>query len=80
MTVASPGEIRRSVVMKKNTIISPKGEQVWVRCCDETRTLRYLITSNKLRDRYFLYKVNGEKLERIGKARSPSDFDRHIKL
>jgi len=27
-----------------------------------------------------LYKVNSEKLERIGKARSPSAFDRQIKL
>ncbi len=66
--------------MKNDTIICPKGEQAWVRCCDEAGVPRYLITSNKLRDHYFLYKVNGEKLERIGKARSPSAFDRQIKL
>lgn len=66
--------------MKNNTTICPKGEQAWVRCCDETGTLRYLITSNKLRDHYFLYKVNDENLERIGKARSPSAFDRQIEF
>ncbi len=66
--------------MKNDATICPKGEQAWVRCCDETGTLRYFITSNKLRDYYFLYKVNGEKLERIGKARFPSTFDRQIKL
>ncbi len=66
--------------MKNDTAICPKCEHAWVRCCDETGKTRYLITSNKLRDHYFLYKVNGEKLERIGKARSPSAFDRQIKL
>lgn len=66
--------------MKNDIAICPKGEQAWVRCCDETGTLRYLITSNKLRDYYFLYKVNDENLERIGKARSPSAFDCQITL
>jgi len=66
--------------MKNYVTTYPKGEQAWVRCCDETGTLRYLITSNKLRDHYFLYKVNDENLERIGKARSPSAFNRQIKF
>lgn len=61
-------------------ISAPKGEILWVQCCDEAGTPRYLITSTKTRDHYFLYKINGEKLERIGKARSPSAFDRLIKL
>lgn len=61
-------------------ISAPKGEISWVRYYDEAGVPQFLVTSNKTRDRYFLYKINGEKLERIGKARFPSAFDCQITL
>lgn len=61
-------------------ICIPKGETIWVQYFDEDGRLRYITTSSKIRDRYFLYKVSCDKLERVSKARTPISFDRHVKL
>lgn len=48
--------------------------------CDSDGTLRYVITSNQTRDRYFLYtKENGE-WRKTAKARSPSVFEGRVIL
>lgn len=53
----------------------PKGERVWVNyLVDEV--VKYIITSREMdRALYFLYKVDGEKFEKISKAENPMDFD-----
>ena len=58
----------------------PKNETLWV-----THTLngieKYVITSNKERSTYFLYKVNIDgTLNKICKGNAPTDFDKKIKL
>lgn len=58
----------------------PKDEIVWVRGCNSDGTLRYVITSNKTRDRYFLYGLERGKWEKIAKARSPIAFEGRVKL
>ena len=57
-----------------------KDEIVWVRGCNSDGTLRYVITSNKTRDRYFLYGLERGKWEKIAKARSPIAFEGRVKL
>jgi len=57
-----------------------KDEIVWVRGCNSDGTLRYVITSNKTRDRYFLYDLERGKWEKIAKARSPIAFEGRVKL
>lgn len=58
----------------------PKDEIVWVRGCDSNGTLRYIITSNKLRSHYFLYANENGDWKKIAKARSPSAFEGRVKL
>lgn len=57
-----------------------KGEIVWVRGCNSDGALRYVITSNKTRDRYFLYALEKGIWEKIAKARSPSVFEGRVIL
>ena len=59
---------------------APKGEIVWVRGCNSDGTLRYVITSNKMRDQYFLYTQNNGEWGKTAKARSPSAFEGRVKL
>lgn len=58
----------------------PKDEIVWVRGCDYNGTLRYVITSNKTRDRYFLYTQDNGEWRKTAKARSPSTFEGRVTL
>lgn len=53
----------------------PKGERVWVNYpVDEV--VKYIVTSREMdRVLYFLYKVEGDKLEKISKSDNPMDFD-----
>lgn len=67
-------------IAAKENPMCPRGEIPWVRHYDEAGTPRYLVTSDKRRERYFLYKVIGEKLERIAKAKTPVAFNSKIKL
>lgn len=57
-----------------------KDEIVWVRGCDYNGTLRYVITSNKTRDRYFLYTQDNGEWRKTAKARSPSTFEGRVTL
>lgn len=58
----------------------PKNEIVWVRGCDSGGTLRYVITSNKTRDRYFLYAQDNGEWRKTAKVRSPSAFEGRVTL
>ena len=57
-----------------------KDEIVWVRGCNSDGTLRYVITSNKTRDRYFLYAQDNGEWKKTAKARSPIAFEGRVKL
>lgn len=59
---------------------APKGEIVWVRGFDSNGAERYIITSNKLRDHYFLYVHEKDGWTRTAKARSPINFEGRVKL
>lgn len=48
----------------------PKGEILWETWWSSGKEA-YVITSNKTRDTYYLYKVNGDSLVRITKAKTP---------
>lgn len=52
----------------------PSGETLWVIYC-VGGIKRWVVTSKQARDYYFLYKVNGESLEKVGKARTPSELE-----
>lgn len=53
----------------------PKGEIVWVTSYDERGDI-YLLTSKKdSREWYYLYKVEQNKLSKLGKARNPVDLE-----
>lgn len=58
----------------------PREEIVWVRGCNSDGTLRYVITSNKTRDRYFLYTKESGDWKKTAKARSPIAFEGRVKL
>lgn len=46
--------------MTENPFQLPKGEIAWVRGCNSNGTLCYVIASNKTRDHYFLYVLEGD--------------------
>lgn len=51
-----------------------KTEQIWVkRITDKGET--YYITSKETRDFYFLYKMEGDKAVKVGKAKSPLELE-----
>ena len=56
----------------------PKGETVWVTYMSGGKPT-YIVTSTKVRDKYFLYKVSGESMSRIAKADNPDSFDKIVK-
>lgn len=56
----------------------PKHEIIWVQGYNEKGEINYVITSTKLRDRYFLYfNENGELRKKLS-ASSPVKFRRYI--
>lgn len=69
-----------TTAIKRNTFRIPKDEIAWVRGFDSEGTLCYIITSNKMRDKYFLYSHENEEWKRIAKARSPSSFEGRVKI
>lgn len=58
----------------------PKGEIAWVRGCDSDGSTRYVITSNQIRNQYFLYACENGEWKKIAKARSPIAFEGRVKL
>lgn len=54
----------------------PKKEIIWVRHYDKDHNLRYITTSNAVRDFYFLYELKDDKFIKLGKAKNPQDLER----
>lgn len=52
----------------------PKGEIVWTGYYDRDGNLRYVITSKEARDCYFLYEAKGDSLDKLGKAKEPTEL------
>lgn len=56
----------------------PKTERIWVKRITE-KGETYYITSKDTRDYYFLYKMDGDKAVKLGKAKSPLELEqKHI--
>ena len=56
-----------------------KGEKTWLRYTTEKGD-NYIITSKELdRSMYFLYKLNGNKYEKVGKNKDPTKLEEMIK-
>lgn len=51
----------------------PKTERIWVKRITE-KGETYYITSKDTRDYYFLYKMDGDKAVKLGKAKSPLEL------
>ena len=58
----------------------PKGEFLWTRYTKDDKT-NYIITTKTYfnREYYYLYKVNGKTLEKLGRAKSPVELEKLIK-
>ena len=52
----------------------PKTERIWVKRITE-KGETYYITSKDIRDYYFLYKMDGDKAVKLGKAKSPLELE-----
>lgn len=52
----------------------PKTERIWVKRITEKGDT-YYITSKDTRDYYFLYKMDGDKAVKLGKAKSPLELE-----
>lgn len=65
---------------RENPFTAPRDEIVWVRGYNSNGALRYVITSNKMRDRYFLYTQENNEWRKTAKARSPIAFEGRVKL
>lgn len=52
----------------------PKTERIWVKRITEKGDT-YYITSKDIRDYYFLYKMDGDKAVKLGKAKSPLELE-----
>lgn len=55
----------------------PKTERIWVKRITE-KGETYYITSKDTRDYYFLYKMDGDKAVKLGKAKSPLELEKNI--
>lgn len=52
----------------------PKGQILWLKWTDAKGNPKWIITSDPARIKYYLYSVNGEKVEKVKISDSPADF------
>lgn len=52
----------------------PKSEHIWTKIVMNVNNV-YYITSKNIGDYYFLYKLNGDKAVKLGKAKSPLELE-----
>ena len=57
----------------------PKGEIVWASYYGSDKELQYIVTSKPIRDCYFLYQVDEERLIKLGKAKTPLGLEKYVK-
>lgn len=51
-----------------------KSEHIWTKIVINTNNV-YYITSKNIGDYYFLYKLDGDKAVKLGKAKSPLELE-----
>jgi hypothetical protein len=59
----------------------PKNQTLWVSYYDSKGNPVKIITSDLLRSKYYLYKITGEKgekLEKVKTAESPAEFENEV--
>jgi hypothetical protein len=63
-------------IMKENmkNLKYPKGERVWESYYNESRELKFIITSKTIRDSYFLYELVDGEFKKLGKAKTPPEL------
>lgn len=52
----------------------PKGQILWLKRTDAKGNPKWIITSDPARIKYYLYSVNGEKVEKVKISDSPTEF------
>lgn len=52
----------------------PKGQILWLKRTDAKGNPKWIITSDPARIKYYLYSVNGEKVDKVKISDSPADF------
>lgn len=52
----------------------PKGQILWLKRTDAKGNPKWIITSDPARIKYYLYSVNGEKVEKVKISDSPAEF------
>lgn len=61
------------------TKINPD-EKIWVRYLNEDKELTHIVTSNRLRTEYYLYKIQNSEPVKIQSAVSPAEFSDTISI
>jgi len=61
--------------MKRSDVKIPKNEICWVSYYNLKGELIFIMTSNQIRDCYYLNEVKDNKLKRIGKSPSPLELE-----
>lgn len=56
------------------------GEIITEYLYDNNKVLRYVITNKQSNGMFFLYEVNGDVLNKLGKVQSPLDFEEKFKM
>ncbi len=56
----------------------PNDEIVWETYVKDGNE-KYIVTSKKTRDAYFIYEVSEGGYNKVGKAKTPPELDRYIK-
>ena len=58
----------------------PSSETAWVEYYNLKKELRFIVTSNKNRDFYYLYECKPEGITKLGKSKSPLDLEEKFKV
>ena len=53
----------------------PKNELAWVRYFDRSGKQRFLLTSSRSRELFYLYDISSGSLEKLGKDKSPTRLE-----
>ena len=54
----------------------PKTEKIWVKQTTRSGNIYYITSKEYDRSLYYLYKMDGDKAIKLGKAKSPLIFDK----
>lgn len=58
----------------------PKGQILWLKLTDAKGNPKWIVTSDPARVKYYLYSVDGDRLEKVKISDSPAEFYPEIGL